>query len=321
MRVREGSKTIVMTPAQQDKFNQLTAIREAVGKTTLLSSILDETWFEALEKEMANSSTTGVSAVDPSGFFDSLCHPLRGVPWFETVQERFLAGRVDEIDTDGRLALAMCGVDPVRTLLPLFDRRLKVVAELPFKQNVVETKIKQLRATRSQEDFKNHLFEINVLGDLVLKGVLRDIEESETKVDGVIDLAGRPIFIEATNTTQEVIPRFTGSTRVMAVDTDCQIKQIVKKLRKKIAEGRQLALAKGSPTLLFLALTPYGADRRLAEIMVNECFRTDEFAALSGVVLSDSWKFQITSWHPGVKPDTPLTEVEKGKLRGWYAKR
>lgn len=198
-----------MTPAQQDKLDEFKAIREAVGKTTLLSSILDESWFEALENEMANSSTTGVCAVDPSGLFDSLCHPLRGALWFEAVQYLFLAGR--------------------------------------------------------------------------------------------------PIFIEATNTTQEVIPRFTGSTRVMAVDTDCQIKQIVKKLRKKIAEGRQLALAKGSPTLLFLALTPYGADRRLAEIMVNECFRTDEFAALSGVVLSDSWKFQITSWHPGVKPDTPLT--------------
>lgn len=310
-----------MTPERQAKFDEFKTIREVVGKTTLLSSILDEAWFEALEKEMANSSTTGVSAVDPSGFFNNLCHPLRGATWFEAVQALFLAGRVDEIDTDGRLALAMCGIDPVRTFIPLLDRRLRAVAELTFKQNVVETKIKQLRATRSQEDFKNHLFEISVLGDLALKGVLRDIEESETNVDGVIDLVGRPIFIEATNTTQEVIPRFTGSTRVMAVDTDCQIKQIVKKLRKKIAEGRQLALAKGSPTLLLLALTPYGADRRLAEIMVNECFRTDKFARLSGVVLADSWKFQITSWHPGVTPDIPLTKVENGKLRGWYAKR
>ena len=167
-----------MTPTQQDKFNQLTAIREAVSKTTLLSSILDETWFEALEKEMANSSTTGVLAVDPSGFFDSLCHPLRGAPWFEAVQELFLTGRVDEIDTDGRLALAMCGIDPVRTFIPLLDRRLKAVAELPFKQNVVETKIRQLHKIRSnkRKKFKNDLFEINVLGDLALKCVLRDIE-------------------------------------------------------------------------------------------------------------------------------------------------
>ena len=107
----------------------------------------------------------------------------------------------------------------------------------------------------------------------------------------------------------------------MAVDTEGQIKQVVRKLREKIAKGRQLALAKGSPTLLFLALTPYGADRLLAESAVNECFRSNEFAGLSGVVLADSWKFQMTSWHPGVKPDIPLTKVEEGKLRNWYAKK
>ena len=160
-----------------------------------------------------------------------------------------------------------------------------------------------------------------MLGDLRLQEVLCDIEESTTKVDGVIDLAGRQIFIEATNTTQEVIPRFAGETRVMAVDTDRQIKQVYEKLHKKVADDRQLALANAKPTVLFLARTPYGADRLLAESTVNECFRDNEFAALSGVVLADSWKFQITSWNPGVTPDTPLTEVEGRRLRDWYAKR
>ena len=210
----------------------------------------------------------------------------------------------------------------------------------------VKNKLKQLRSTRSDRPFKNHLFEINVLGDLRLKEVLCDIEESTTKVDGVIDLAGRQIFIEATNTTQEVIPRFTRTSQdiyesddglqdadgtelavicegaeVMAVDTDCQFEQVEKKVHKKVAEGKQLHRAKGSPTLLFLARTYYGADRHTAEIAINECFHANEFAALSGVVLADSWKFQITSWHPGVTPDTPLTEVEEGKLRYWYAKK
>ena len=334
-----------MTPAQQNKFDEFKAIREAVSKTTWLSSIFDETWFEALEKEMVNSSTTGVLAADPGGFFNSLCHPLRGTPWFEAVQKLFLAGRVNEIDADGRLALAMCGIDPVRIFIPLLDRRLKAFAELPFKQKEIKDKLEQLRKTRSNKEFLNHFFEINVLGDLALKGVLCDIEESTTKVDGVINLAGRKIFIEATNTIQEVIPRFTetsqdicGSddglqdadgpehdgicegTRVMAIDTDCQIKQVVKKLRKKVYENRQLALAKGSPTVLFLARTYYGADRLLAEITVNECCHAHEFAGLSGVVLADSWKFQNTSWHPSVKPSTPLNEVEERKLRGWYTK-
>ena len=335
-----------MTPVQQNKFDEFKAIREAVGKTPWLSFIFDETWFEALEKEMVNSSTTGVLTADPSGFFNRLCHPLRGAPWFEAVQKLFLAGRVNEIDADGRLALAMCGIDPVRIFIPLLDRRLKAFAELPFKQKEVKDKLELLRKRRSAKDFLNHFFEINVLGDLALKGILCDIEESATKVDGVIDLAGRQIFIEATNTTQEVIPRFTetnqdicGSddglqdadgtehdeicegTRVMAIDTDCQFEQVNKKLRKKVAEGKQLALVKkGSPTVLFLSRTYYGADRRLAEIEVNECFRSNEFPALSGVVLADSWKFLNTSWHPGVTPATPLTEAEERKLRSWYAK-
>ena len=72
--------------------------------------------------------------------------------------------------------------------------------------------------------------------------------------------------------------------------------------------------------MLFLARTPYGADRYAAEIEVNEYFRSNEFPALSGVVLADSWKFLNTSWHPGVTAATPLTEAEERKLQSWYAK-
>ena len=279
-----------MTPDQQDKFDEFQAIREAVGKTTLLFSIFDETWFKEALPKIMSSSLPGMVAAAPSLFFHNLPHPLLDAARFEAA-------------------------------ITLLDRRLKAFAELPFKQKEVKNKLKQLRSTRSDRPFKNHLFEINVLGDLRLKEVLCDIEESTTKVDGVIDLAGRQIFIEATNTTQEVIPPFNGSTRVMAVNTDCQIDQVVKKFHKKVAEGKQLDLAKGSPTLLFLARTYYGADRHAAEIAINECFHANEFAALSGVVLADSWKFKITSWHPGITPVTPLTEVEGRRLRDWYAKR
>ena len=301
-----------MTPAQQNKFDEFKAVREAVGKTKFLSPIFDEPWFKKAWLKIKDSPLSGMRAATP--FFHGLPHPL-----FDA--------------------------DRFKTFLTLLDDRLNAFKALQFKKDVVSTKIELLRKRRSAEDFLNHFFEINVLGDLTLKGVLCDIEESTTKVDGVIDLAGRQIFIEATNTTQEVIPRFTetsqdicGSddglqdaggtehdgicegTRVMAIDTDCQIKQVVKKLRKKVYESRQLALAKGSPTVLFLARTYYGADRLLAEITVNECFHAHEFAGLSGVVLADSWKFQNTSWHPSVKPSTPLNEVEERKLRGWYAK-
>ena len=68
--------------------------------------------------------------------------------------------------------------------------------QLPFKQKEVD-KLKQLRVTRSDEDFKNHLFEINVLGDLRLQEVLCDIEESTTKVDS--STWRRQIFIDQHN--------------------------------------------------------------------------------------------------------------------------
>ena len=178
-----------MTPAQQNKFDEFKAIREAVSKTTLLRSIFDETWFEEALPKIMSSSLPGMVAADPSLFFHSLPPLLLDAARFEVA-------------------------------ITLLERRLKAFAKLPFKQNEVETKIEQLRKTRSNKEFLNHFFEINVLGDLALKGVyvtlkfLPAIEKSKSCVDGVIDLAGRRIFIEATNTTQEVIPRFTGRVMV-----------------------------------------------------------------------------------------------------------
>ena len=279
-----------MTPDQQDKFNEFKAIREAVGKTYVLSSIFDEPWFKKAWPKIKDSPLPGMRAATP--FFHGLPYPL------------------DDIDN-------------FNAVLALLDNRLNAFKALPFKNKVVNSKIELLRKRRSEEDFPNHFFEINVLGALALKSALRDIEvlpddeESMSSVDGVIYLHEREIFIEV---TRQVVPPFTEAG-VMAVDTEGQIKQIVRKFRKKVAKDRQLAKAKGRPTLLFLARTYYGADRLLAEIAVKECFRSNEFAGLSGVVLADSWKFQMTSWHPGVKPDIPLTEVEEDKLRGWYAKR
>ena len=279
-----------MTPEQQAKFDEFKTIHEAVGKTYVLSSIFDEPWFKEAWPKIKDSPLPGMRAATP--FFHGLPYPLDDIDKFNTV-------------------------------LTLLDNRLNAFKALPFKNKVVNSKIELLRKRRSEEDFPNHFFEINVLGALALKSALRDIEvlpddeESMSSVDGVIYLHEREIFIEV---TRQVVPRFTEAG-VMAVDTEGQIKQIVRKLRKKIAKDSQLALAKGRPTLLFLARTYYGADRLLAESAVKECFQANEFAGLSGIVLADSWKFQMTSWHHGVTPDIPLTEAEKGKLQNWYAKK
>ena len=97
-----------------------------------------------------------------------------------------------------------------------------------------------------------------------------------------------------------------------------EIDQVVKKPHKKVADGRQLARANGKPTLLSLARTHSGADRQSAKIALRECFDDSDFAALSGVVLSDSWKLYKTSWNPGTRPDVPLSAVESQTLAKWY---
>ena len=79
---------------------------------------------------------------------------------------------------------------------------------LGFKPMVVQVKLAELRAARNSPSFKNHLFELSVLGDLALKKALIDIEEASTAVDGVINIDGRDVLVEATNTTQRVIPDF-----------------------------------------------------------------------------------------------------------------
>ncbi len=297
-------------------LRQLEAIKAAVSKTTTLSSILDEAWFKSLEAEVRAGPGSGVLKGDAAGVLAALSHPLRGLDWFERDQKLLLENRVSEIDVNGRFALKMVGVDPLLTLLPLLDARLTALKGLPFKQKVIQTKFDQLCATRSDPAFRNHLFEANVLGDLALKGILRDVEDGTTGVDGVVNIEEREILIEATNTVQEVLPEFTG---VISLDPDRQIDQVVKKLRKKVADGRQIALAKGQPALLFLALTIRGADKVSARMAFQECFRDPDFAALSGVVLTGSWRFQTSQWYQGLQPDNPLREGELAAIEHWYA--
>jgi hypothetical protein len=297
---------------------QLEALRKAVAGTSVLASILDDAWFKAAESRLCSRPTPGILRVDPSGLLLSINHPLRGVDWFEADQNLFLNNRGEEIDADGHRVLWLLGVDPLRTFIPLLESRLAAFQALPFKAAAVRVKLDQLRSSGSDPSFKNHVFEVSVLGDLALKGVLTDIDEDTTAVDGVLNVAGREILVEATNTAQEVIPDFTG---VMALDPDIQIDQVLNKIRKKVADGRQLALVRVKPTVLFVALTRRGADRVAAEIAIGECFRTPEFAALSAVVVADSWRFQATSWHAGVAPDIPLHDNERNTLAKWYSRR
>ena len=304
-----------MTPAQTELLDNLGALRQAVAATAVLRLILDDEWFDTIEQAIRSDSPSHTITADPTGFLYDFCHPLRGVDWFERNQDLALAGRLREVSEDGQFAIAFAGLDPIRTMLPVIETRLGAFAALPFKRKTVEVKLGELRATRMAPAFKNHLFELNVLGDLALRGVLVDIEDSATGVDGAIRIDGRDILIEATNTVQRVIPEFRG---IFCGSLDVEIDQVVRKLRKKVTEGRQLARASGKPTLLFLARTHMGAGREPAEMALRECFRSPDFSALSGVVLSDTYRLHATSWRPGLSPDVPLTETEAARLADWY---
>ncbi len=307
-----------MTPAQTELLANLSALCKAVAGTTVLRSILDDGWFETVATAIGKDAPARTIPADPTGFLYDFCHPLRGAAWFERDQELALAGRLPDVNEDGQFAIAFAGLDPLRTMLPVIERRLGAFAALPFKRATVQMKLNELRAARGVPAFKNHLFELNVLGDLALRGVLVDIEDGATGVDGAIRIDGRDVLVEATNTTQRVIPEFTG---VFFGSPEVEIDQVTKKVRKKVADGRQLALAQGKPTVLFLARMQMGASRESADAALAECFRLPSFAALSGVVLADSYRLHVTSWRPGVAPAVPLTNIEATTLTEWYAIR
>lgn len=307
-----------MTPAQTELLENLAALRRAVATTAVLKSILDDAWFETVEAAIRNDSPSHTIHADPTGFLYDFCHPLRGADWFEHDQERALSGRLKEVDEKGQFAIAFAGPDPIRTMLPVVEKRLAAFAARPFKAETVKVKLDELRAARAAPSFKNHLFELHVIGDLALRGALVDIEDSATGVDGAVRIDGRDILVEATNTVQRVIPEFTG---VFFGSPDVEIDQVAKKVRKKVADGRQLALANGNPTVLFLARTHMGASRESADIALSECFRSPSFSALSGVVLADTYRLHVTSWRPGVAPDVPLTDKEAMRFAEWYGVR
>lgn len=295
-------------------LTNLAALRAAVANTKTFKTILDDGWFDSIEQAIAQPAES--KPVDPTGILNDFCHPLRGAPWFEEYQALVFAGREAEIDAQGKSLLFFHGLDPLRTMLPKMDERLTAFAALPFKRDVVAKKLAELRAARDGEAFKNHLFELSVLGDLALRGVLVDIEEPSTNVDAMMRIDGRDILVEATNTAQQVIPYSTN--RVFSVDPNVGIDQVALKVSKKVAEGKQLAKADGRATVLFLARRYMGADRVEANIALHECFGNPDFSALSGVVLSDSYRLYKTSWHPARRPDTPLSDKEADQMNTWY---
>jgi hypothetical protein len=304
---------------REELQRRLDLVFGALSRTSFLAQIFDGEWHKTLSDQISQARPGASFQTDSALMFFELDHPLRGAPWFEKAQDLLEQGHQDKLDREDKVALAFLGMDPLRHFLPLLDERLSAFASLQFKQSEVSRKIKELRANRFKPDFRNHVFELSVLGFLSLKGVLTDIEVPLSAgggtVDGEIRIDGRQILIEVTFTSQELLPTGSG---VCAVNVKPLVDQVVHKIKKKVADGRQLALARGIPSLLFLGRNRLGADSVTARWGIQECFSDPEFSRLSGLVVSDTWKLVKTEFHAGPNAETPLSKKEIKILQEWF---
>jgi hypothetical protein len=304
---------------RQELKHRLGTVFEALSKTSFLKNIFDNDWYRKLGDEIDKADLTIPFRCDSALMFFELDHPLRGTPLLEEAHTLIDQGKEDKLDRNAKLAIKSFGPDPLRTFLPLLDQRLVSFSESQFKQSEISRKIRELHANRFKPDLRNHLFELSVLGFFALKGVLTDIEVpvpvGHGSIDGEIRLDGRPILVEVTFTSQELL---TFQPGVSAVAISPLVKQVVDKIRKKVAEGRQLAAAKCVPSLLFLGRNRLGADRVTAQRGIQECFSDPGFSRLSGVVVSDSWKLLTTEFHVGPNPEIRLSGKEMDILRRWF---
>ena len=305
---------------RKDLRRRLRSVYEALSKTTFLSKILDQEWYQTISKEIERADLSHPLQIDSALMFSELDHLLRGVPWFEEAQDLVMQGRGNELDKESKFALGWVGLDPLKTFLPTLDERLASFAQLAFNQNDVSRKLKELHANRFNPEFRNHVFELSVLGFCAKEGVLTAIEipvgAGQGTVDGEISIDGRPILVEVTFTSQELLPPGPGSG---AIDVNQFVSQVVDKIRKKVAEGRQLALVRRNPSILVLGRNRLGADKVTSRWGVNECFDDPDFAKLSGVVVSDTWKFLKTEFHIAPQPEVPLSDKEIETLTRWFA--
>lgn len=200
---------------RQDLRRRLRFVYEALSKTSFLSKIFDREWYQTISKEIERADLSHPLQIGSALMFSEFDHPLRGVQWFEEAQDLVMQGRENELDKESKFVLGCVGLDPLRTFLPILDERLGSFAKLPFKRDEVSRKVNELHANRFKPDFRNHVFELSVLGFFANEGVLTDIEVSvgagQGTVDGEISIDGRPILVEMTFTSQELLPSGPGS--------------------------------------------------------------------------------------------------------------
>jgi len=258
---------------RKDLLVQLDTIFSNVSSLKYLSQILDTAWRDTIREEIKNSDLEPVFKSNKAYIFFEL------TAWL---------GGADRI-----------------------EKRLDAYFESAFNPQILRDKFSLLITNRFSTSFFNYLFEIQALGAFAIHSMLDEIEvpigTQGSSIDGLIKIGNRPIYTEVTLTSQEILSPLPGSH---VASTDELYDQVLKKIRKKVTDSRQIALVNNSPSLLIIGRNPRGADKIMSEIVIKDCLDNPEFAKLSGIIVSDSWKFLSTQFYEGTNPEIEFSSKE-----------
>lgn len=258
---------------RKDLLVQLDTIFSNVSSLKYLSQILDTAWHDTIREEIKNSDLEPVFKSNKAYIFFEL------TAWL---------GGADRI-----------------------EKRLDAYFERAFNPQILRDKFSLLITNRFSTSFFNYLFEIQALGAFAIHSMLDEIEvpigTQGSSIDGLIKIGNRPIYTEVTLTSQEILSPLPGSH---VASTNDLYDQVLKKIRKKVTDSRQIALVNNSPSLLIIGRNSRGADKIMSEIVIKDCFDNPEFAKLSGIIVSDSWKFLSTQFYEGTNPEIEFSSKE-----------
>lgn len=202
-------------------------------------------------------------------------------------------------------------------LIDLMEKRLNSLHKLVIRQDVLAAKISELRRNRFVLKYREALFELMVLGAFAEFDCLSDIEvpvgNSNSTIDGEIELSGRAVFCEVTFTSQELFQSPVDGAVFVSIEEGVQ--QVIKKAEKKACRGKQLALVEGVPSILVLGLNFNGADDYEAGQAIEHIFRSGEFANISAVITSLRWGFISSKLYINSNASSPLRKNEEDVLR------
>ncbi len=248
------------------------------------------------------------------------CPYISGVldnEWYNEILSEILSARIKSSGFESLRACMFFQLKKNHERIHRIERRLSSLHVIPDIQNELQVKIDNLKNNRFSLTYRNYLFELMVLGAFAEKGILVSIEvpvgTNESTIDGLIQLDGREIYIEVTYTTQELFE--VPKDEAIFVSIEEERKQVIRKIEKKMLEGRQLGLVDGKPTILVLGLNFNGADDYSTGLAWDDIMSDMKFSNLSGMITSKYWDFISPKIYINANANCQFTHNENSKLK------